>query len=129
MLTVPFNQFAKCNCCILPTKSCPLSTNIRAGQFNMRYQLQQIVEVHKQRNALGNYFPAQIIHVHQLPIDGGNNIVYAEKQIAASLVLRCFTCGTLPKKKFSYNVRYEDGSEEQDVLPDRIRKPLRPPNL
>lgn len=72
------------------------------------------VRVHRQQNRLGNYIQAEVIAVTQdlLSKDTGLN---AEKNILFAVILRLISCGFLPPRSFTYDVRYQDGFVEQHV--------------
>ncbi|PXF40686.1 hypothetical protein BWQ96_06733 [Gracilariopsis chorda] len=91
--------------------------------FRNHYELGSTVEARKGNNALGNYFPCKVILVRQAPLSNETG-VYAEKNIAAKLV---FTLGgVLDRKKYTYDLQYEDGSVDKHVRPDSIRPVVQP---
>lgn len=47
--------------------------------------------------------------------------MYAEKTIAALVVLKAVTFGALPKNKYAYDVQYQNGEVEEMVSVDAIR--------
>ena len=94
------------------------------------------VEVRRNRNALGNFSPATVVAVKELPRGGKTLHQTAVQsdggaaQMGKELFLHLFDCCTggksQPQSLFLYTVKFEkDGAEEKEVTHECIRSPSR----
>eukprot|EP00178_Gracilaria_changii_P000032 TRINITY_DN1001_c0_g1_i2.p1 TRINITY_DN1001_c0_g1~~TRINITY_DN1001_c0_g1_i2.p1 ORF type:complete len:163 (-),score=20.11 TRINITY_DN1001_c0_g1_i2:231-719(-) len=86
--------------------------------FRNRIDVGTRVEAIKHNNALRKHFPCRVINVRELPISDEVG-VYAEKNIAAKLIAT--GGGVFAVKKYTYDLRYDDGSIDENVKPELIR--------
>lgn len=86
----------------------------------MKYTVGDRVQVIKNRNRSGTYFPATIVDRSQGTYAKSSH-VYEEKNIAAKLIVKTLTLGYYPQRNFKYDVKYDDGSEEKNVDPQIMK--------
>lgn len=80
-----------------------------------------VVRAHKNSNRLGNYYNATVVAAHRLPYNPGSNVFFAEKNLVAVTILRALTLDQLPRPRYNYDLRYDDGELEEGVGSERIR--------
>ncbi|KAI0566959.1 hypothetical protein FGB62_5g256 [Gracilaria domingensis] len=86
--------------------------------FRNKIELGTRVEAVKKGNRLGNYFACDVINVREAPLSNEVGL-YAEKNIAAKLIYT--GGGVFDRKKYTYDLRYDDGSVDENVSPELIR--------
>lgn len=86
-----------------------------------QYDIGDRIEVRRAATAVGNYETATIVEVRQVPYDPGSNWKRFESNWCFISVLRCFTCNSLPRPSYTYDVVYEDQVVENNIAEKSIR--------
>jgi hypothetical protein len=80
-----------------------------------QYKIGDIVLCKKYNNIMKNYFTGEIVHIIKLRRYPGKGI-YAEKHIAIWCIFDFITCNKYqPEKLYRYDIKYKDGSVEQNI--------------
>lgn len=90
------------------------------------YSVGQEVAARRAGNRIGNFVPATVTAVNELPIDAGSNMFFAEKVVCLACVTRCLTGNRYPEVMFSYDVKYDNDGETETNLPQDSLQPAPP---